>query len=85
MSELNMQNCFNRAYQLASEINMLQEDLKELKNEFSYDKEYNVNGFPKKDVAKTIKAAVAKAKMDDLKAKAEALNEIAAIQEKYSN
>jgi len=85
MSELNMQNCFNRAYQLASEINMLQEDLKELKNEFSHDKEYNVNGFPKKDVAKTIKAAVAKAKQDDLKGKAEELNEIAAIQEKYSN
>ncbi len=85
MSELNMQDCYSRAYQLASEINMLQEDLKELKAEFSFDKEFNVNGFPKKDVAKTVKAAVAKAKQDDLKAKAEELNELSEIQEKYSN
>lgn len=84
MSELNMQDCFDRAYQLASEINMLQEDLKELKTEFSFDKEFNPAGYPKKDVAKTVKAAVAKAKQDDLKGKADELNELSEIQEKYS-
>ena len=84
MNELNMQDCFDRAYQLASEINMLQESMKELKTEFSFDKEFNVNGFPKKDVAKTVKAAIAKAKQDDLKGKADELNELSEIQEKYS-
>ena len=65
------QNLYSRAYQLAQEIITLQEDLKELVTEFAYDKEYNTEGFDKKDVKKIIKAAVAKAKEDDLKTKAD--------------
>ena len=78
------QNLYSRAYQLAQEIITLQEDLKELKGEFSYDKEYNTDGFDKKEVSKIIKAAVAKAKEDDLKTKADELNELQEIQETYS-
>ena len=78
------QSLYNRAYQLAQEIITLQEDLKELKGEFSYDKEYNSDGFDKKEVTKIIKAAVAKAKADDLKSKAEELEELQEIQETYS-
>jgi len=78
------QNLYSRAYQLAQEIITLQEDLKELKGEFSYDKEYNTEGYDKKEVAKIIKAAVAKAKEDDLKTKADELNELQEIQETYS-
>jgi hypothetical protein len=78
------QNLYSRAYQLAQEIITLQEDLKELKGEFSYDKEYNPEGYEKKEVTKIIKAAVAKAKADDLKTKAEELNELQEIQETYS-
>jgi uncharacterized protein (UPF0335 family) len=78
------QNLYSRAYQLAQEIITLQEDLKELKGEFSYDKEYNTDGFDKKEVTKIIKAAVAKAKADDLKTKAEELNELQEIQKAYS-
>ena len=78
------QSLYNRAYQLAQEIITLQKDLKELKGEFSYDEEYNSDGFDKKEVAKIIKAAVAKAKADDLKSKAEELEELQEIQETYS-
>ena len=78
------QSLYNRAYQLAQEIITLQEDLKEMKGEFSYDKEYNTDGFDKKEVTKIIKAAVAKAKADDLKSKADELEELQEIQETYS-
>ena len=78
------QNLYSRAYQLAQEIITLQEDLKELVTEFAYDKEYNTEGFDKKGVKKIIKAAVAKAKEDDLKTKADELNELQEIQETYS-
>jgi uncharacterized protein (UPF0335 family) len=78
------QNLYSRAYQLAQEIITLQEDLKELVTEFAYDKEYNIEGFDKKDVKKIIKAAVARAKEDDLKTKADELNELQEIQETYS-
>lgn len=79
------QNLFNRAYQLEQEILTLTEDLKELKGEFVYHKEYNTSGFDKKEVEKILKVARAKAKQDDLTAKAEELNEIQQIQELYSN
>jgi len=78
------QNLYSRAYQLAQEIITLQEDLKELVTEFAYDKEYNTEGFDKKDVKKIIKAAVAKAKEDDLKTKADEIKELQEIQETYS-
>lgn len=79
------QNLFDRAYQLEQEILTLTEDLKELKGEFVYHKEYNTQGYDKKEVEKIMKAAKAKVKQDDLKAKAEELNEIQQIQELYSN
>jgi len=79
------QSLFDRAYQLEQEILTLTEDLKELKGEFVYHKEYNTSGFDKKEVEKIMKAAKAKVKQDDLKAKAEELNEIQQIQELYSN
>lgn len=78
------QNLFDRTYQLEQEILTLQEDLKELKGEFVYHKEYNTDGFDKDEVAKIQKAAKAKAKSDDLKAKADELNEIQQIQDTYS-
>lgn len=80
----NKQNLYSRSYQLAQEIITLQEDLKELVEEFAYHKEYNTEGYDKKEVKKIIKAAVAKAKEDDLKTKAEELNELQEIQETYS-
>lgn len=79
-----LQSLYSRAYQLAQEIITLQEDLKELAGEFTYDKEYNTEGFDKKEVAKIIKAAVAKAKADDLQGKADVLKELQDIQEMYS-
>lgn len=78
------QSLYSRAYQLAQEIITLQEDLKGLVEEFAYHKEYNTEGYDKKEVKKIIKAAVAKAKEDDLKTKAEELNELQEIQETYS-
>lgn len=78
------QNLFDRSYQLEQEILVLQEDLKELRGEFVYHKEYNIDGFDKEEVAKIQKAAKAKAKSDDLKAKADELNEIQQIQDTYS-
>ena len=78
------QSLFDRTYQLEQEILVLQEDLKELKGEFVYHKEYNTEGFDKEEVAKIQKAAKAKAKSDDLKAKADELNEIQQIQDTYS-
>lgn len=78
------QNLFNRAYQLNQEILVLKEDLGELKTEFSYHEEYCSDGFDKKEVADIIKAAAAKAKMDNLAEKVEELNKLQQIQEAYS-
>ena len=78
------QSIFDRSYQLEQEIFTLQEDLKELKGEYTYHKEYCVDGFDKEEVAKIMKAAKAKVKQDDLLAKAEELNEIQQIQDTYS-
>lgn len=75
---------FQRTYNLESEINMLMEDLKELKSEFTYHAEHNASGLDKNEVKKIMKAAKAKVKMDNLREKAEELNEIAQIQEMYS-
>ena len=78
------QDLYKRAYQLSQEIIMLQEDLKELAGEYTYHKEYNTDGYDKSEVKKIVKAAQAKAKSDDLKAKAEELEELQEIQETYS-
>jgi uncharacterized protein (UPF0335 family) len=50
------QSLFDRTYQLEQEILVLQEDLKELIGEFVYHKEYNVEGFDKKEVKDIMKA-----------------------------
>lgn len=72
---------FRRAYNLEQEIVQAQELLKDLKGEFSYDKEFCTDGLPKKEVSKILKAAKSKAKQDNLKEKAEELLEIDALVE----
>lgn len=67
---------FRRTYNLEQEVIQAQELQKELKNDFSYDKEFNVQGLPKKDVAKIMKAAKSKAQQNNLKEKADELLEI---------
>ena len=78
------QALFDRTYQLEQEILVLQEDLKELKGEYTYEKEYNVEVYPKADVADIMKAAKAKVKQDDLKAKADEFSKLQEIQDLYS-
>lgn len=78
------QALFNRTYQLEQEILTLQEDLKELRSEFVYHKEYCTDGYPKQDVQDIMKAAKAKAKQDDLKGKVDELNALQQIQDTYS-
>lgn len=78
------QALFDRAYQLEQEILVLQEDLKELKSEFTYEKEYNTDGYPKDEVSDLMKAAKAKVKQDDLKGKAEELTKLQELQDMYS-
>lgn len=78
------QALFDRTYQLEQEILVLQEDLKQLKGEYTYEKEYNVDGYPKADVADIMKAAKAKVKQDDLKAKADEFSKLQEIQDLYS-
>lgn len=78
------QALFDRTYQLEQEILTLQEDLKELKGEYTYEKEYNTDGYPKADVTDIMKAAKAKVKQDDLVAKADELNKLQEIQDMYS-
>lgn len=78
------QELYNRAYQLEQEILTLQEDLKELKSEFTYEKEYNPQGYPKGEVSDIMKAAKAQAKQDDLQGKAEELTKLQEIQNTYS-
>lgn len=75
---------FKRSYNLESEINMLMEDLREIKSEFTYDADTNSSGLGKDEVKKIMRAAKAKVKMDNLREKADELNEIAQIQEMYS-
>lgn len=73
------QDLFKRTYNLEQEVIQAKELQKELKGEFEFHKELNVNGLDKKLVAKIIKAAKAKASQDDLKAKSEELLEIDSI------
>jgi hypothetical protein len=78
------QSLYNRAYQLAQEAIVNKEDTKELAGEFTYNEDYNTEGFDKKEVKDIIKAAQAKAKQDDLQAKANELTKLQEIQELYS-
>lgn len=75
---------YDRTYQLEQELLTLKEDLKELKGEFVYHKEYNPGGLEKDVVVKTMKAAKAKAAQDNLKEKIDELQEIEEIQNRYS-
>ena len=75
---------YDRTYQLEQELLTLKEDLKELKGEFVYHKEYNPCGLEKDVVVKTMKAAKAKAAQDNLKEKIDELQEIEEIQNRYS-
>lgn len=75
---------FTRSYQLEQEILTLQEDLKDLKGEFTYHKEDNTEGYPKDEVAEVMKAAKAKAKADDLLGKAEEFKKLQELQDLYS-
>lgn len=78
------QSLYSRAYQLAQEAITNKEDVKELVGEFTYDKEYNTDGFDKVEVKNIVKAAQAKAKSDDLKQKAQDLIKLNEIIETYS-
>ena len=78
------QSLYSRAYQLAQEAITNKEDMKELAGEFTYNKEYNTEGFDKQEVKDIVKAAVAKAKEDDLQAKSDECKKLQDIQELYS-
>ena len=70
---MNTKQLFDRAIAVEREILALQEDLKELKYEFTYHQEHNTQGLDKEEVTKVMKAAKAAAKQDDLEAKIEEL------------
>ena len=76
---MNTKNLFDRAINVEREILALQEDLKELKSEFTYHQDHNTQGLDKDEVAKVMKAAKAAAKEDDLEAKIEELTYINAF------
>ena len=67
---------FNRTYNLEQEVVQAKELQKELKGEFEYHKEMNTSGLEKGVVKKVMKAAVAKAKQDQLEQKANDLLEL---------
>jgi uncharacterized protein (UPF0335 family) len=75
---------YNRTYQLEQELITLKEDLREIKGEFTFHKEFSPGGLDKDVVKKIMKAARAQAAQDNLRGKADELNEIAELQEKYS-
>lgn len=78
------QSLYSRAYQLAQEAITNKEDVKELVGEFTYDKEYNTDGFDKVEVKNIVKAAQAKAKNDNLTQKIEELKELENVISQYS-
>ncbi len=67
---------FSRTYNLEQEVVQAKELQKELKGEFEYHKEMNTSGLEKEIVKKVMKAAVAKAKQDQLEQKANDLLEL---------
>lgn len=67
---------FSRTYNLEQEVVQAKELQKELKGEFEYHKEMNTSGLEKDIVKKVMKAAVAKAKQDQLEQKANDLLEL---------
>lgn len=85
MSTKTLKELYTRTKAVEREILTLQEDLKELKNEFLFDKEYNKDGFPKEDVNSTMKAAKSKVKEEDLAGKVAELEGIVDIQDQYED
>lgn len=81
---MNTKNLFDRAINVEREILALQEDLKELKSEFTYHQDHNTQGFDKEEVVKVMKAAKAAAKEDDLEAKIQELTYISEFIDKNS-
>jgi regulator of replication initiation timing len=73
---MNTKQLFDRAITVEREILALQEDLKELKSEFTYHQDHNTQGLDKEEVGKVLKAAKAAAKQDDIEAKIEELTYI---------
>ena len=73
---MNTKELFDRALNVEREILALQQDLKELKSEFTYHQDHNTQGLDKEEVGKVMKAAKAAAKEDDLDAKIEELTYI---------
>lgn len=75
---------YERTYQLEQEVLTLTEDLKELRGEYVFHKEYNTSGYDKEEVVAIMKAAKAKVKQDNLAEKVEELNKLQQIQQAYS-
>lgn len=73
---MNTKQLFDRAINVERDILALQQDLKELKSEFTYHQDHNTQGLDKEEVGKVMKAAKAAAKEDDLDAKIEELQYI---------
>lgn len=75
---------FTRIFNLECEVINAKELQKEVKEEYCFDKDVNVNGLPKDQVAKLIRAAKEHAKASNLKEKVAELVEIDHIIEEYS-
>lgn len=76
---MDKKSLFERAVSLENEIQEAQELLKELKDEYTYNEEFNPKGLHKDDVAVVLKAAKAYAKQVALKEKAEELLAVDAL------
>jgi hypothetical protein len=58
------QDLYNRLATLYGEVMVLNEDIKQLKKDFTFNKKTNLDGLPKSDVAETAGAAKIKAQND---------------------
>lgn len=58
------QDLYNRLANLYGEVIVLNEDIKQLKKDFTFHKKDNLDGLPKEDVAETAAAAKIKAQND---------------------
>lgn len=58
------QDLYTRLATLFGEVIVLNEDIKQLKKDFTFDKKSNLDGLPKQDVAETAGAAKIKAQND---------------------
>lgn len=57
MSKKNVKEYYNKCVQTLTEISLLQKDLKELTEDFKYDKDTNTSGVPKEELSKALKVA----------------------------